>query len=407
MLTFKYEGRDQLGHLVKGTVEAETQNVAVSQLMSKRIIPLKVTQTNAALSFKALANFEIIKKSVNKKHLVVFCQQMQAMLSAGVPIKESLFSIIRVTDSSTLKETLQNVLVDIESGLSLSNSFKKYPNVFPFAFTSIIAAREAGGRMDEGFRQLAEYYLFEINIMDKVKSASYYPAIVFVVLFLAMFVAVYFILPKYFSAMQFAGVEIPLITRIMVGFVYFINNHKILLVLMMVGFVAAIRYIVKTKQGRYAWDYLKLKIPVFGSIFYRVNLARFARIFAANMAAGIPLGTSIELVSKVIDNTYMEKGIEKIRYRLERGEGFVASMRASKLFSTLVLQMVEIGEKTGEIESMLDHVAETYEREVTFDLNRLAELLQPILILILGGMVLIFALAMFAPHWAFLKGIMK
>ncbi len=397
MPKYEYRARDQEGKIITGQLEAANQDAAGSELMNRGAIPISIEPVSA--SSQALAQF-FRRGRVPTDEMVLFSRQMYALLKAGVPVTAAL---VRLSETSSNK-TLQRVLIDVAEGISggknLANAMADYPGTFPPVMRSVIDAGENSGRLDTAFLQLSKYLELESQTVKKVKSALRYPTIVIVAVFGALMVINLMVVPAFADMFKQFDEALPLPTRILIGTSDFFINYWLYLLVGLLSVIFGWRYYTSTTPGKILQGYLLLNMPIVGKILHRIVLSRFSRTFTMILRAGVPIIRGIELTAKSIGNMYMQ--LEFLKMQADVSKGISLSKAAAKtgMFSPLVLQMLTVGEETGQIDDMLDNVAEFYERETEYDLGRLASMIEPIVLGILGIMVLILALGVFLPMWS-------
>jgi MSHA biogenesis protein MshG len=255
------------------------------------------------------------------------------------------------------------------------------------------------GRLPEVFERLYEYYVFEKNVRDKVRAALRYPSFVIVAIIAAMFVVNIFVIPAFAKLYASFKAQLPFVTRLLIGTSNVFVEFWPLMLLVAVAGVVGFRLYTQTKNGRYAWDRAKLRIPVIGELIYKATLSRFTRSFALASRSGVPIVQALSVVGDVVDNSYLQERVTQMRNGIERGESILRTAMATGIFNPLVLQMIAVGEETGEIDAMMEEVAELYERDVELEVESLAAKIEPILLVFMGALVLILALGIFLPMW--------
>jgi MSHA biogenesis protein MshG len=274
-----------------------------------------------------------------------------------------------------------------------------HPDVFSSFYVSVVQVGETTGQLDEAFNRLFGYLEFERDVRDRIKTALRYPAIVVLVISAAVAIVNFAVIPAFAKIFQASKVQLPLLTRVLVGTSdFFLASWPLLIgavVLAVMGFVTY----TGTVQGRYNWDRFKLRIPVAGSILFKATLARFARGFAIASRAGVPIVRTLTVVASVVDNTFLSRRIEQMREGVERGESVLRTAVTTGVFTPVVLQMIAVGEETGELADLLNEVADMYEREVDYEIKNLSANIEPIITIALGVLVLILALGVFLPMW--------
>ena len=324
---------------------------------------------------------------------------MYTLISSGVPLVRAIRGLVETSRNPSLGEALAQVVDDLESGMELSGGFSRHPQVFPPLLCRMTQVGEVTGKLDEVFLRLAIYLEQEKDTINRIKSALRYPSFVVIAIVAAVIFISLFVIPAFEKVFASAGAELPLPTRILMGFSAFMQDYWYVMALVVVLLVVLTRQILKTKRGRYFWDKYKLKIPLVGDIILRSTLIRFSRGFNMSYVAGIPLSQALGYTAHSVGNSFIGEKIEKIRNGIERGDNLTRSATQAGIFTPLVLQMLAVGEESGSIDTMLNDVAEFYEREVDYDLKNLSSAIEPVLIVIIGGMVLVLALGVFLPMW--------
>jgi MSHA biogenesis protein MshG len=294
---------------------------------------------------------------------------------------------------------IKDLRTSLDSGRDLSTSMRRHPEVFSSFYVSIVQVGELTGGLEAVFLRLYEHLEFEKEIRERIKSALRYPMFVLLAMTAALVIINLFVIPAF--AKVFAGfkADLPLATRILIGFSNFmVANWPFLLAAVVVAIFIARSYI-RTRIGRYNWDRYKLRLPIAGKIILKATLARFARTFSLALKSGVPAVQALTTVSLVVDNDYLAQRIEKMREGVERGESVLRTAASSGIFTPVVLQMIAVGDETGELDSLLREVAELYEREVEYEVRTLSAQVEPILLVVLGAMVLVLALGVFLPMW--------
>jgi type II secretory pathway component PulF len=320
-------------------------------------------------------------------------------MSAGIPFIQSLTTIERQTENQRLKKTITDIRRDVEAGASFSEALAKYPAIFSKLYVSMIQAGETAGILDEILDRLALLAEHEAETRARVKAAVRYPMIVVVAICLAFAFLVTFVIPKFAEVFARFKTELPLPTRVLLGINYVVQHYWYLIILALGLLVWGVLWYLGTPEGRWQWDKLKLKLPVFGLLFQKVALSRFARMFGALQKSGISMMLTLEIASEIVGNVVLARAVEEMRESLREGKGLSGPMESSGLVPPLVVQMMAVGEESGNIDTMLTKVSDYYDLDVEYTLRNLSTLIEPILILIIGSMVLFLALAVFLPMW--------
>ncbi len=397
---FQYKVRDADGTLLEGRVEAFSAEALAGQFQASHAIPISIVEV-AEKESVALAGIFSVRRKVRVKldDLILFCRQMYTLNSSGVPLVRAIRGLVETSRNPTLGEALAKVVEDLESGMELSGAFSRHPQVFPALLCRMVQVGEVTGKLDEVFMRLAVYFEREKETINRVKSALRYPTFVLVAIAVAIMFISLFVVPAFEKVFAAAGAELPLPTRILMAVSFFMQHYWYVLLGVLILLVFLVRQGLKTERGRYLWDRSKLKIPLVGDIILRSTLVRFSRGFNMSYTAGIPLSQALGFTARAVNNSYVGEKIEAIRNGIERGDTLTRSATQTGMFTPLVLQMLAVGEESGSVETMLEDVAEFYEREVDYDLKNLSSAIEPIMIVVIGAMVLVLALGVFLPMW--------
>ncbi|NRA82784.1 MAG: type II secretion system F family protein [Gammaproteobacteria bacterium] len=405
MAMFSYKSRDRRGQQVSGKMEGTDPNQVASILLGRGLTPIEVKaikETAEGLSLEIL-----FRRPVTLDELVIFSRQMYSLMTAGIPVMRAISGLRDSASNPLMTKALVAVLEDLESGRTLSSALAKQPQVFSQIVVSLVHVGENTGQLDLAFDQLAKYLEREQETRKQIKAAMRYPTFVLLALVGAMVVLNIFVIPVFSQMFNKFGVELPWTTRTLLATSsFFVNYWPALLGATVISFAWVKRWMASDK-GKLIWDRKKLRIPIVGSIIERALLARFGRSFSMMLTAGVPLLQGLSLVGDAVDNAFMKDRINNMGVGIRAGESLLRVGSNSELFNPLVLQMIAVGEETGQLEQMMTNMAEYYEREVDFDLKSLTAKIEPILIMIVAGMVLILALGIFTPMWDMMSAMKK
>jgi MSHA biogenesis protein MshG len=396
---FAYQGRNARGELVKGVLEGADSGAVADQLFNTGITPVHINEARSAALRKDVLQIRWGEPKVELADLMLFCRQMHTLLKAGVPIARGLAGLQESAQNPTLAKAIGEVRESLESGRELSLSLRQHPTVFTSFMVSLVRVGEITGRLDEVFLRLYEFFAFEKKMREDIQAALRYPLIVIIALVAAMFIVNIFVIPAFGKIFANFKIQLPFITRMLIGTSDVFVAYWPLLLVVLVALVVGFRIYVGTPAGRYRWDGLKLKLPVVGELIHKATLARFARSFALSGKSGVPIVQALAVVASVVDNAYLESRILQMRDGIERGESILRTAVATGVFNPVVLQMVAVGEETGEIDALMTEIADMYEREVTIEVEGLTAKIEPILLVVMGVLVLILALGVFLPMW--------
>lgn len=407
MPQFKYAGKTAQGGAQNGVIEAASAQAAAQALLSQNVVPTSITETKRgnAASNEGLSAISLFEQKVGIDELIIFARQMYSLLKAGIPIIRAIKGLSENASHKRFQEILKDIADQLEQGRNLSAAMAKYERIFTRLTISVVVVGENTGKLDDVFLQLALYFEREQETRKRIKSALRYPTFVIIALVIAMFILNLFVVPVFTQMFERFNTELPIMTRVLIATSDFFVNYWWLLLIGIVGAIVVVKQYVNSEVGRLKWDRIKLKLPVVGSIIERSLLSRYSRSFSMILRAGVPLTAGLSLTADAVDNAFMQQRIREMRQGIEKGESLLRVSKNSELFSTLVLQMVAVGEETGRLEPLLEESADYYEREVDFDLKSLTAKIEPILIGFVAVMVLILALGIFTPMWNMMSAV--
>lgn len=408
MAAFRYRGRNTRGEVVNGTVEAASPDAVAAQLFNSGVTPVDIAPAqSAARDLSAAFNVSFSSDKIRPIDLIIFSRQLHTLLKSGVPIMQGLRGLRDSAHSPAFAKVINDLIESLDSGLELSAAMKRHPKVFPNLYISMTQVGETTGGLAESLLQLATYLEREKDARDRVKQALRYPLTVIGAIVIAMFVINIFVIPTFAKVYANFRAELPLITRLLVAISRFVERYWYWMVAVIVALLVWLRLYVKSPEGSYRWDKLKLRVPIIGPIFRDAALARFTRTLSIALRAGVPLVQAFTVVSHAVDNDFLGERILQMRDGVERGEPITRTAMATGMFPPLVLQMLAVGEETGAIDTLLEDVADHYDREVDYALKNLSAAIEPILIVLIGVMVLILALGVFLPMWDLARAVRR
>ena len=401
MPSFAYTGRNARGELIKGRIEGNDSGAVADELLTTGITPVEIRQAAGDAKASGAANWStrLFAPRVALVDLMLFSRQMYTLLKSGVPIMRALAGLEESMINPTFKVVVADLRTSLDSGRELSASMRRHPAVFSNFYVSLVRVGESTGMLQDVFLRLYEHLEFEKEVRERIKGALRYPLFVIVAMVIAMAVINVVVIPAFAKVFQGFNAPLPLMTRVLIGISQFTIHYWPLLLAAAIGAVLGFRFWASTPLGRYTWDRLKLRLPVAGPIVTKASLARFARSFALAIQSGVPVMQCLSVVAEVVDNHYLADRIEKMRDGVQRGESVLRTSVSAGIFTPVVLQMIAVGDETGELDDLMIEVAQLYEREVDYDVKTLAAQVEPILIVFLGVIVLILALGVFLPIW--------
>ncbi len=399
MPVYQYSGRSSNGDLVNGKVEAANIDAVASQLFGNRITPIDIRETIQATNDAGEFLRRLNSPRPGIDDLILFSRQMYSLMRAGIPIVRAMTGLIQSTRNLRLEEALTDIRAQLESGRDLSSSLARHKDIFTPLYISMIRVGENSGQLDESFLRLNQYLELEKDTRERVKSALRYPTMVIVAMSIALTIINIWVIPAFAKVFERAGAELPIFTRILMATSDFFINYWGWMLGGLVLIIVSTHFYLRTEQGMYAWGRLKIRLPLVGDIILRATLGRFARAFAMSLKSGVPIIQSLSVTADAVDNPYIGGHIRNMRTGIERGDSVTRTATATRMFTPLVLQMMMVGEETGRVDDMMDEVASFYEREVDYDVKNLSSIIEPVMIVLIGGLVLVLALGVFLPMW--------
>lgn len=396
MTRFKFQGRDAHGQTVQGIRESTTADNLGSQLIQEGIIPTKITEERAKRSIMSMLT---AYDPVTNEERLIFCQQMAALLQAGIPLLRALQRVADTIKNARFQKIILEIAQNISEGKSLSVALQAYPKIFPPLFCNLVKVGEESGNLVEIFKELIEHLVFEDTTRKRIIQTIRYPATVIIFIGLSFFIINIFVIPVFARLYAGFGVKLPLPTRILISTSNFIRHDTVYLVAIIAILFIIYRIYSKTPKWKNFSGWLQLKLPIFGDIISRILLARFSRGLGLVYHAGIPLINGLQLVADSTPNMYARKQLLSLRDYLERGESLSAAATKVTIFSPVVIQMLTVGEETGSLDKILFQIASYYETTIDYDIKRLSDRIEPIMLIVVGGLVLLLALGIFLPMW--------
>jgi type IV pilus assembly protein PilC len=394
MSTFAYKALDPTGSTVQGEIEAEDKVAVASQLRSRGLIVVDIDEQNAGSGDL----FERFKK-VKADELTVATRQFSTMVSSGMSMLRALYVLEEQQENPKLKDAFSQVRKDVEAGLALSDALGRHPDIFNELYVAMVAAGETGGILEETLHRVADQLEKDASLRRQIKSAMVYPIVIFTFAGIVVIALVAFLVPVFEGVFKDFGGELPGITKVTVSFSHLITRQPYIPIGIAVGIVYGFRRWKNSKRGKEQWDRLKLRFPFkIGDVVQKVALARFARTYSALIAAGVPMLEAIEITGRTSGNVVVENAMNAVHESVRNGGTIAAPMRDEPdAFPGMVVQMVAVGEETGALDTMLSKIADFYEDEVEAAVKALTSILEPIMIIVVGGIVGFVVIAMYLP----------
>lgn len=393
MAEFVYEARARTGEVRKGVMEAESADVVENRLKAQQLSPVKVKKKPKELHLPTIGS------PVSEKELVVFTRQFATMIDAGLPLVQCLEILSSQGDNPAFNKILKEVKHYVEQGGTFSDALGKHPKVFDVLYVNLVAAGELGGILDTILQRLAIYIEKRVKLKRQVRGAMVYPAIIAAVAMSVLFILLTWVIPAFEAMfMDFGGEDaLPGITRFVIGISAFVVGNLLWIILGGIALVGSITFSYRTTAGKAFWHRLQLSVPILGPVMRKIAVARFTRTLGTLLASGVPILDAMTIVSKSSGNVVVEKAINQTSEKIREGRTMAEPLFETKVFPPMVVQMIGVGEQTGALDQMLNKIADFYEEEVDVAVAALTSLLEPIMLVVMGGMVGFMLIAMYLP----------
>ncbi|MBP1608137.1 MAG: type secretion system protein [Acidobacteria bacterium] len=384
MPAYTYKASTFEGKIVEGSLEASDTSAAALKIQDMGLLPIRVGAAAGATALTREMEWPWKRKRVRRKDLLVFTQELHTLVKASFPLDRSLAILGQLAESPALAEIVQDVLKEVKGGKSLSEALGKYPETFPKVYVSMVKAGEASGALEEILARLAAFLEQSENLRSYIFSALIYPMLLAVVGTASMIILTLFVVPRFSSIFKDMGIPMPLPMVILRGISAVISGYWWAFLALIILAFFYIRRILATPEGRLNWDRRLLRIPLIGNVLRKVEVARFARTLGTLLHGGVPLLQSMNIVRDIISNQGIASTIDPIRNGIKKGEGITSPMKQSGVFPPLAMHLIEVGEESGRLDTMLVQVAEVYDTEVRDGIKNLISFFEPALILLMG-----------------------
>ena len=398
--TYTYKVRDKAGKTLEGSIEADSTTLVANKLRQMGYVPLAIDKKATGGVSREL---HLFKPRVKLRDIAVFSRQFATMINSGLSLLRALNILEEQTESKGLAAILREVRIDVEKGSSLSQAMARHPKAFNRLYVAMVRAGETGGVLDSVLLQLSDTIEKQVELKRKIKAAMTYPVAVLGLVLMIVTIMLLFVVPTFKGIYTDLGGTLPLPTRILLNISNILKSWFLVVFAIEVGAVFAFKRWIQTEHGRGIWDAFKLRMPVFGGLVHKTALTRFARTLASLMRAGVPILESLEITSETVGNTVVSNVVKDVQEGVKQGEPIAKRLAEHKVFPPMVTQMLAVGEETGAVDTMLDKVGEFYEQEVEATVNALTSLLEPLLIMILGGAVGGMVVALYMPMFNVIK----
>jgi type IV pilus assembly protein PilC len=403
MSLFRYNAVTRNGRPVSGSIDADTVEEAGQLLLGRGLTPIQLEPAQSLMRLPSLAQLRAAVRAIKPRDLILFTKQFSTMLRAGMPVLRLLQVLEEQTENQRLRRITRDILERVQRGESLHAAFGAHPKVFSPLYANMINAGETSGALPEVLERLTRILQHEHKVRSDVRAACRYPMIVVIMLAVAFFVLLTFVIPKFARLFEKGGVELPLPTRVCLGLYGFLASHWLLIIMAVAGVTLFLWTSLRTPTGRYWRDHLLLRLPILGPLFVKAAMSRFSSIFAILQASGVSALDSLLILRDTIGNEAIAREFDQVSDQLVEGRGIAAPLRSAKYFPPMVVNMTAVGEESGALDELLREVADHYDVEVEFATKGLSDSLAPLLTVGLAVIVGFFALAIFLPMWDLYK----
>jgi len=401
MPTYNYKARDRFGELSSGTLDCKDEAELVDNLDKLGYSVISVSSPDSK-NFSLTGFFEQFQQ-IKKQEVIIFTRQLATLLRTGMALSPSLTTLCEQTVNKKFKQVLETVRESVQGGLSLSESLAKYPQVFPELFVSMVEVGETGGMLDKSLDRLAILGIQEMETQSRVKSALMYPIVLVVIAFLVVNFLIIGVLPKFVMVFKASQASLPLITKIVLGFSWSMRKLWLPILVALGLFGLWFKNYIKKPEGKFKFHSWLLKLPIFGPLYMKIQVSRFARTLSVLTSSGIPILQALMVVEKTLSNAVIRRAIQNIRNSITQGRPLLEQFKASGFFSPMVLQMISTGEKTGHLDQMLEEISSFYDPEIEYTVKNLTAILEPFMLLAMGLMVAFIALSVLLPIFNLIK----
>jgi type IV pilus assembly protein PilC len=400
--TYAYKVRDKEGRLLQGALEADSTALVANKLRSMGYLPVTIERQETSSLQKEL-KIPGVTDRISQKDVAVFCRQFATMINSGLSLIRSLNILGEQTESKVLAAIVEEVRQDVEKGASLSQALARHPKAFNRLFVAMVKAGETGGVLDRVLLQLADIIEKQVELKRKVTSAMTYPIAVLCLVLVILGAMLVFVVPQFKTMYDDLGGKLPLMTRGLLAMSSITVRFFPLLVLAAVAATYLFRRWIRSEAGRARWDGFKLRVPIFGKLTHKTSMTRFARTLAVLLRSGVPILEALEITSETVNNAVVSDAVKDVQEAVKRGETVHEPLAQHAVFPPMVTQMLAVGEETGNVDVMLEKVADFYDQEVEATVNALTSLLEPLLIVVLGGAVGGMVISLYLPMFKIIE----
>jgi type IV pilus assembly protein PilC len=391
--TYAYKVRDRRGALLTGEIQADSRDLVLARLREMEYIPLEVKSKSKGMK----KEIRLRPARVKLKHLAVFSRQFATMVNSGLPLLRTLAILGEQTESKELARIVGEIRLDVERGASLSDAMEKYPRAFDELYVAMVRSGEISGNLDQVLLRVADMIEKEVSLRQKIKSAMTYPVVVFGLVVIILSVILIFVVPTFKDLYAQLGGTLPGPTRLLIAISDIVRRFFLVVVGLNVLAIWGFRRWIKTEKGRYLFDRFKLKLPIFGELFRKTALSRFARTLGTLSRSGVPILQALDIVQDTVKNSVVARAVKDVQSSVKEGESLTKPLGRHPVFPPMVVQMMAVGEETGALDTMLEKIADFYDEEIAATVESLTSLIEPVLIAVVGGAVGAIVIALYLP----------
>ncbi len=402
MTVFAYKATDKKGQFVEGDIEASDYHVAVQQIQKLNYFPIQITEGKSGKSFFKgikLPGADLLGQ-ISQKELLNLTQQLSTLVGAGITLDSSLSSLVKLAENQKLKEVLADIQKRVHGGSSFAEALSEHPQAFSKLYVNMIRAGEEGGVLTASLDRLAKFMEKAEDLKNNIRSALVYPAILALVGGSAVVVLITVVIPRFSVLFEDMGTALPLPTKIMLGMSAIVSNYWWLLIILLTMTVAGFISYLKTDSGKYRWDTLVLKLPLFGALVQKIEVSRFSLTLSTLLKSGVPVLHALGIVKTILSNSVIVSAMNPLQAGLKSGKGLSGPLEQSGIFPAMAVHMITVGETSGTLDDMLAKVSETYDKEVELSIKQIISLIEPLMILlmalIIGFIVISMLMAIFS-----------
>jgi len=387
---FSYEAVDRSGQMVRGRVEADQEGLAIERLHKTGLALTEISEVK-----KSFFTLEMHQK-VKVGDLAIFMRQLSAMLSAGIPLTRALYGLTREVSNPTLKNAVGQVVRSVEAGISFSESLRNYPDVFPRLIVNMIYSGEISGSLDTVLKHISDQLERDKSLQDNIRSATMYPLVLLCFAFIVLTAMLLFVVPMFIKFFP-VGIKMPIPTLVVIGMSNSMRHYWYIWIVAIAAIVYAFRGYIASDKGVRVWDKVKLEIPVFGQLNHKVVMARFARTMSSLLASGITIVQAMEASGEATGNSLVIDAVQEAGEKIREGKSIAGPLEESKIFTPMMVQMVAVGEESGSLPALLSTLADFYESEVAAMTKALTSLIEPLMIILVGGIIGFVVISLYMP----------